>query len=251
MQSLEPEVEQFLARIAPGAPLSLGGATQSEVDRIERIAGQPLPRFYRWFLGAMGRSMGELAHPSQDFSVGRVLACYAGGKVKPKPGLLFIGYDDDEMTALHYFYDLSRPVREDARVFRAAFDCSGRMEEAETLRELLLGGLFDHLRVSVFPQRCDGTLKDDGFDAFVQLDPLMGSLGFRIPFSMGRFRRIYERSDAAMMCMVSPKEEPWKFRAFSFGGARPKELKYVLRAIERDTPLVVDVENWDPPLRNK
>lgn len=251
MQSLEPEVEELLLRIAPDSAPQWQGAAPAEIARIEKIAGRPLPRFYRWFLSTMGRGMGPLAHPDLDFSVDRILSCYASGKAKPQSGLLLIGYDDDEMMSLHYFYDLGRPVRDDATVFRASLDCSGRMAEAETLRELLVSGLFDAFRVSRLPQRCDGTFKDDGFDVFLHLDPVMTNLGFRLPFPMGRFRRIYERADAAMMCMVGPKEEPWKFRAFSFGGSRPKDLKYVLRTIERDTPLEVAVDGWEPPLRNK
>lgn len=250
MQSLESEVEQLLLRINPESASQWVGATAEEIARIEKIAGQPLPRFYRWFLSTMGRNMGPVAYPSLDLSASRILATYASGKVRGWPGSLLIGYDDDEMMSLHYFYDLKSPIRDDARVFRASLSCAGRMEEAETLRERIVTDEVDR-RISSLPQRCDGTFKADDFEVFVHLDPIMEDLGFRQPIHTGNYSRIYERSDAAMTCEDTPEEGPDKFRPFYFGGNRPKDLKRVLQTIVRETPLVVKASMWDPPLRNR
>lgn len=250
MQSLEPEVEQVLSRIAPEAATQCVGATAEEIARIEKIAGQPLPRFYRWFLRAMGRAMGPLAYPDIDFRASRILTAYADGEVERRPGLLLIGCDDDATMSLHYFYDLSLPARDDARVFRASLSCEGRVEESETLRERIMADVFGR-RILSLPQSCDGAFRDDDCNVFGCLDPAMEALGFRQPILSGRYSRIYERADAIMVCEDTPEEEPDKFRPFYFGGKNPKSLKQVLQSVVRETPLGVKTDMWDPPLRNK
>lgn len=250
MRSLESEVEQLLLRISPNSASQWVGATAEEIAKIEKIAGKPLPRFYRWFLSTMGRNMGPIAYPSLDLSAGRILASYASGKVGRSPGSLLIGYDDDEMMSLHYFYDLNSPARDDARVFRASLSCEGRMEESETLRERIVSDELGR-RITRLPQRCDGTFKDDDCDVFAHLDPVMEALGFRQPILTGNFCHIYERSDAAMTCRATPATEPGKFRVYYFGGNSPKHLKQVLNTIARETPLEVETDMWDPPLRNR
>jgi hypothetical protein len=96
----------------PGLAEQWRGAAPDEVEQLERLAGCPLPRFYRWFLSRMG----PLAHPSQGFSARRVLDCYARKIVTPHPRFLLIGYESDEMMPLHAFHDLDAPARGDATV---------------------------------------------------------------------------------------------------------------------------------------
>jgi hypothetical protein len=117
-QGLEPELEDFLLRVGPELAQQWKGSGPEEIAQIERIAGRPLPPFYRWFLTRMGQSMGPLAYPTLDFSAQRVLTCYAEELVAPHPRFLLIGYDSDELMPLHFFYDLDLPARTDARVMR-------------------------------------------------------------------------------------------------------------------------------------
>ncbi|MCX4242315.1 hypothetical protein [Paraliomyxa miuraensis] len=71
-------MEALLLRLVPDLERQWEGATQDEIDRIEAIAGRPLPPFYCWFLIRMGHSMGSIAYPRLDFSAPKVLSCYAG-----------------------------------------------------------------------------------------------------------------------------------------------------------------------------
>ena len=59
---MEPEMDRFLDELVPAARGTLAGATDEDIDRIEALAGLPLPRFYRWFLSRMGLNMGPFGY---------------------------------------------------------------------------------------------------------------------------------------------------------------------------------------------
>jgi hypothetical protein len=59
MQSvtLEPEMESLLLRHVPKLDSQWEGASEDDIRAIEELAGQPLPRFYQWFLSRMGATL--------------------------------------------------------------------------------------------------------------------------------------------------------------------------------------------------
>ena len=56
----EPEMEIFLLRLVPGLAEQWQGADEQDIDALTKIAGRPLPNFYRWFLSRMGKKYGAI-----------------------------------------------------------------------------------------------------------------------------------------------------------------------------------------------
>ncbi|HYO68942.1 MAG TPA: SMI1/KNR4 family protein [Archangium sp.] len=245
---LEPELEDFLLRVVPGLAEHWKGSRPEEIAQIERIAGRPLPPFYRWFLTRMGQSMGPLAYPTLDFSAQRVLTCYAEELVAPHPRFLLIGYDSDEMMPLHFFYDLDLPARADARVIRRHAEGGERHDPYETFRELLAYGALLSFRVGRMPQACTALLVGDEPDILSYLDPVMDSLGFARPVFTGSCCGLYERHDAAMVCSKIPRDEPEAIMAFTLGGKDSGTLRKIMGSIATETSLKIKMIEWEPPL---
>ena len=215
-QELEPEVELFFLRLVPDLALHWKGATEDEIARLEAIAGRPLPRFYRWFLLRMGKSVGPLQFRSLDFSVQRILSCYADGLVEPDPQCFMIGFETDNVMPLHLFYDFDHSIRDDARVITMDFEGGPIYEQFDTFREMLTWGQFTTLRINRLPQSCAGLFKREALDG---LDVVMKGLGFAKPVSMGANCAIYERSDAAMSVFAAREEPLGTYASFRFGAA--------------------------------
>src|SRR5262245_7666820 len=132
----EPELEALLLRVVPGLEQSWRGASAQDLSELERIAGRPLPECYRWFLARMGESMGPMRYPTVDFSARGVLQAYASGAIARDSRYLLIGFEREELTPLHYYYDLDRPGRGDALVVRKLTPRDETHEQFETLREM-------------------------------------------------------------------------------------------------------------------
>lgn len=247
-EGLEPAMEDFLLRVVPGIAEHWQGSTPDEIAQIERIAGRPLPPFYRWFLSRMGQSMGPLTYPRVDFSARRVLASYAENLVAPHPRFLFIGHDSDEMMSLHFFYDLDLPTRSDARVMRRHARGGERHDQFETFRELLAYGALLNGRVGRMTQRCKVMLMGNQPDLFSQLDPVMEGLGFERPVPTGAFCGLYERHDVAMVCSRTPRDKPQPFMVLRLGGSDSGTLRKVLGTIAAESSLRFEVREWDPPI---
>lgn len=227
-EGVEPQLESLLLRTVPGLAEQWRGASPSTIEKVERIAGRPLPPFYRWFLGHMGQSMGPLAYPTLDFSAERVLACYAQALVKPDPRFLLIAYESDEMMPLHLFYDFKAPVRNDAMVTSREARGKELTDAFETLREMLAWGALSLFRIDRAPHTSSGSLKGETPDFLMNLDPVMSSLGFDQPIPTGPFCRLYERPDAVMVCMGTPRAGTGNRRAFDLGGNNPGSLRRIL-----------------------
>lgn len=230
-EGLEPQMESLLLRTVPGLAEQWRGATPATIEKIERLAGRPLPPFYRWFLNRMGQSMGPLAYPTLDFSAERVLACYAQQLVKPDPRFLLIAHESDEMMPLHRFYDFKVPARNDALV--TSREARGRelTDAFETLREMLAWGALSLFRIDRAPHTSSGRLKGDTPDFLTNLDPVMSSLGFEQPIPTGPFCRLYERPDAVMLCIGTPRSGTGNRRAFDLGCQNVGSLRRVLGEI--------------------
>lgn len=246
-EEVEPEMESLLLRTVPGLAEQWRGASPKAIEQLERIAGRPLPPFYRWFLSRMGQSMGPLAYPTLDFSAERVLACYSQKLVAPDPRFLLIAYESDEMMPLHLFYDFTAPARDDALV--TSRDASGGelTDRFETLREMLAWGAFSLFRIDRAPQSCNGSLKGDTPDFLTNLDPVMRGLGFDLPIATGPLCRVYERPDAAMVCMGTPRVKLGNRRTFDLGGSSIGSLRRILGEIAAARVVELKVEEWGRP----
>lgn len=243
------EVEDLLLRTVPGLAEQWRGATPDEVEQLERIAGRPLPRFYRWFLSRMGQSMGPLAYPSKDFSARRVLDCYARKIVAPNPRFLLIGYESDEMMP-HAFYDLDAPARGDATVTaRDASDDDDPIDRFETLQEMLSWSALFRFQFEQMSQKCEGTLYREDSEPLSLLAPVLSSLGFTQPITTGRYCGLYERADALMLCGGTPRENLEDVRTFRLGGSNAGALRRILGEVAKESSLEVEVNTWTPALR--
>ncbi len=241
---LEPEVEDFFLRLVPDLAHQWKGATEDQIARLETIAGRSLPRFYRWFLMRMGTSTGPLQFRSLDFSIDRILACYADGLVAPDPECLMIGFETDQIMPLHLFYDFDHPARDDARVISMDLDAGPIYEQFDTFREMLTWGQFITLRINRLPQSCAGLFKREDLN---RLDVVMEGLGFVKPVSMGPNCAIYERSDAAMAVFIAREEPLGRYASFRFGAADVGKIRRILGMITNNLSLEFEIDEWKPP----
>lgn len=246
-QDLEPEMEELLARLVPDLANEWQGATPDEIDRIEQLAGRPLPRFYRWFLLRMGHSMGPIAYRSLDFSAPTVLSCYAEQVFVPHPRFFMIGYETDEMMPLHMLYDFNHPARDDARVAKRHSMGGDVHNGFDTFREKMAWGKVMMHSIETRAQRCVGSFRDRGGDVLLHLDPVMKSLGFETPIPTGSHCSVYVRSDASMNSRASLGEAP-QFHVFQIGAVDPGRIRRILGEIATETSLEVEIDEWDPRL---
>ncbi len=249
-QEVEAAMEAFLLRVVPGLADQWKGAMPDAIARIEQIAGRPLPPFYRWFLSRMGKSMGALAYPTLDFSAQRVLDCYDEGWVERHPRLLLIAHDSHGMMPRPHFYDLDAPARGDALVAskEEGADEDDLYEHFETLREMLAWSALSRFRLNKAPQICRGTFYGDHPNLLALIEPVMNRMDFTQPISTGPYCGLFERDDAAMLCMGTPKQDLDKVRSFKFSGTTAGVLRKVLGEIAAATSLEIDVGEWVPAL---
>jgi hypothetical protein len=247
MPAIEPKLEALLLRIVPDLAAGWEGASASEVSQLEAIAGRPLPDFYRWFVSRMGKSMGPMRYPTVDFSARGILAAYAEHAIERNGRFLLIGYERDELMPLHYFYDLDRPARGDARVVRMLTPRDETHEQFETFREMLAWGELWTQRVERAPQRCRGSVRAANGSPYAELDAVMRRLGFVAPIETGEFCGLYERSDATLIGSGTPSDPP-NLGTFALGGLNAPSLGQVLSAISSESPLVITLSAWEPPL---
>jgi hypothetical protein len=243
-------MEELLLRVVPGLAEQWKGATPDAIARIERIAGHPLPPFYRWFLSRMGQSMGRLAYPSLDFSAQRVLERYDEEWVEPHPRLLLIAHDSKEIMPTSLFYDLEDTARGDALVAAKEEGANeyDLYERFETLREMLAWSALSRFRLDKMPQRCGGTFSGDEPGILSLVEPVMSSLGFKQSISTGPHCGLYERADAAMICKGMPRRRPDRVRSFELGGSDAGALRKILGEIAAVSSLQVEVDEWTPAL---
>src|SRR5579862_8280587 len=181
----ESELVRLLVQLVPTAANETRGAPEEEIVQIERLAGRALPGFYKWFLRNMGTAMGPYGYPRMDCSASTILGCYQKDLVPPNKQFLLIGYSTDPMVPLHIFYDLDRPVRDDACVVEAD-DLEGTIEaKFETFREMIAWGNFLEHKILLRPVYCRGLLKQDDANVLPQLHPLLEQYGLISPILRG------------------------------------------------------------------
>ncbi len=247
MSSVGSALEALLLRVVPGLATSWQGAEASDVARIEAIAGRPLPPLYTWFLSRMGQSMGAMGYPTIDFSARGILSAYSAHRIERHPRFLLLGYEHDEVSPLHYFYDLDRPARDDALVVRMLTPKDESHEQFETFGEMLAWGELYGQRVAKALQQCRGTLRAASGDLHGPLESVLRGLGFATPIETGAFCGLYERSDAALVCSGNPDDVPGT-QTFNLGGNDAGALGQILSSVANGSSLDVTLSGWEPPL---
>jgi len=249
--SLEPEFEAWLRRQYPDDEAEWEGATEENIARVEAIAGQPLPRFYRWFLSTLGgdpESLPEVPKVYRACSVDIVLGAYERGELaRVGPPFLFIGEIEDPMLTMSFFYDLSRPIRDDAMVM-THYTGMGMSESSETLREWLAWASLLGTRVLKSPQHCSGRLESPSGAVMAQIEPVLATLGFVEVVPHGPFCGAYEREDAALALKVEPEAESDDLLIFVLGGPDAKTLRRLLGTLSTEGEIEVKISKWKPPL---
>jgi len=257
VEELEPEMDALLQRLVPTIMNEWQGAKDQEIVQIEKIvrevAGEELPKFYRWFLMRMGQSMGPLRTPGMDYSALTVISRYKKDKNSSKDEggnkFLLIGQCSEDVLPLNMYYDFQYPARDDVRVTKQASDGGDDFPQFETFREMIAWNAMLTFRVEKFNRLCKGTLYDDsGENIFLKFDPVMFSLGFAKPsVPTGPLCGLYESSEAAMVTLdvIGFEGDASDGFAFTLGGTDQNILRRILGAIATETDLVLDVMN-DP-----
>ncbi len=248
MHRLEDPLEQLLLSIDPSLPLQWKGASAAQIEALERIAGRPLPEFYRWFLERMGTNMGSMSYDRVDFSAETILAIYENGDATPDGRHLVIGYDEDEVMQFHVLYDLDRPARGDCMVVR--MEPGGRPEPAyETLREMIGWGKFTTEVVHGRPQVSSGLLSVSDGPVRPHVDAVMTDLGFSNLLPSGPFCSLHDRDGIAISFRGGPAMPPETI-VFTIGGPDAGTLRRILGSFSVSGYLEVDVMEWKPPLES-
>jgi len=242
---LEPEMDAFVRRLAPGIERSWQGASTEDIEELEELAEQDLPHFYRWFLSTMGANAGSLNRVIKPYFARTILSGYHQGDFDHGPPLLMVARFDDPVIPVHYYYDLSRPIRNDAFVVR------GRPRDgivmAETLREDLGSIILFVTRIRPARQRCLGVFRYTGSVKPV-LNEVLAGLGFWCPLETGLYHGLYERPDMAITCSVQVKPDNLDLLVFRIGGSNSATIRSVLGSIVTETDIEISRLKWDPPL---
>ena len=248
MHRLEDPLEQVFLRIDPTLPQQWRGASATQIDALERIAGRPLPEFYRWFLERMGADMGSMSYDGVDFSAETILAAYEHGYVRPDDRHLLIGYDEDQLMQFHVFYDLDHPARGDCMVVHMELGSSPE-PAYETFREMIGWGSFTNRLVRRLPQVSSGLVSVSDGPVRPHVDAIMKDLGFSDLLPSGPFCSLHERGDVAMSFMGGPDMEP-DILVFNLGGPDPGTLRRILGSFAVSGYLAVEIKEWKPPLES-
>lgn len=199
---LEPELETFIQRMLPARAAARRGATQREIDAIEQLAGQPLPRCYHWFLATMGHCTGAVTNYIWDFTAPTILLNHAEGGYRPNPRRHVIGCSTDGMMPLALCYDLTQQAAGDALVL------IGRVESEHvyfgSLRELIAYGIVITHAVDTRAPGWSGTFDCPVDQVLVHLERSMNELGFEAPIPTGQRCRIHQREDVLLAAENHP-----------------------------------------------
>jgi hypothetical protein len=245
-------MDALIARIVPKAEQATWKpATPEQIARIEEIAERPLPSHYAWFLRTMGGAFPhpQFGHERQDLRAATVIRAYDDGIVDPDPRYLLIGRIPDPAMPELVFYDLDAPARDDAMVVMCTEGTSTLRPMFETLREKLAWGMLRKHRVAGCPQRCEGSLSDEGGgEVLASLGPALASLGFSSPVPTGPYCGLFEREDAALTSMVSVSDANRSLQLFNLGGPDATTLRRILGEVATMASIEVRINRFQPPL---
>lgn len=246
VEELEPEMDELFQKLVPDL-MDWQAATPHEVDRIERlirtITDNDVPKFYRWFLLRMGRSMGGFAYHEMDYSAPTLLSWYDQEFEDNGSRFFKIGHTSEPELQLHMYYDFDHPARNDACVTMRRDDGGEDYKQFETFREMLATKAVQ-IYASRFPAFCSGAMVSDD-DILPRLDAMTDRLGLkRLKIPVGPRCGLYSGGQVTMVTTCSMDLDPDSC-GFALGGSDREVLRKVLGTIAMETSFFLDVQD-DP-----
>jgi hypothetical protein len=196
---------EFLGGYEPLYPRVASGYPPSEIERLERALGRPLPAVYRDFLATAGANVG---FPLEDltFDMDELVELALNKRPTLPPTLTPIAVDTSPSYA-DYFLDLGRPVGDgDGVVIRSAAGSDtfeAAFDEFHSLRDMLFFWGFERIRKLTLQHRSWISWELAGFadpreaPTIERLHDLLVHLGFRALDVTGPNVPLYERGDCA------------------------------------------------------
>lgn len=241
MTHSEHQFEALLEFAYPDYSSQIQGCSLRELEALEELSPAPLPSFYRWFMERFGRDPGPLAHPYTDLRAEAILELYKDQYEGAKPSLeqgFIIGCSTDPMWP-DLRYDLRHPARDDARVVMSTI---GR----ETLREMLVWGLFLREFIPRFAQTGRGMATSNVQSVLEDVGDVMADLGFVEPMATGQRTRFFKAQDAVFM--FDGDFDTNSVMAFRFGASSATRAREVLGKLTAEVNLELKKLEWEPPL---
>jgi hypothetical protein len=235
-------LEKLLRRLVPGVERTWRGATPTDIAAIEEHTDRELPGVYRWFLETMGESMGALTFPSLDLSARRVLAAYCDDGVAWSARYRLIGWEKDPLMAAHVFYDLDRPVRDDAMVVNGYGAGDIGHATYETFAEMLGWHALVSHRVFTAARRTHGVVLAGSQLDVDALRPALRAIGFVEPIATGKACGLFEREDEALALWLSFHDFPSNLLTFELGTRAEATARRILGELVLQAG--VDIEIW-------
>lgn len=239
----EAEMQAFLRRVVPGFPQQCVGATEDQIQRLDRLSGGRLPGFYRWFLRTMGGDPGPLEPLLNGFAVRNVLKAH-DSQFETPPELFLIAASDDELMPIARYYDLDASVRDDALVLVGALHDTEADPTFETLREKVAWSVALVFGVIGAPHRCKGKFRGSEDSVSSELEAMLESLGFTAPVAPQRYCKVMEARDATLVCTMPPDATDKGLFFFRLGGSDPGGLRGILGEIAEKTSIEVEIDKW-------
>jgi hypothetical protein len=240
-EEIEPEIEEFLHKLIPDLDSKWEGATEFEINKIEEIAGRPLPMFYKWFLLRMGQNMGPLAHPKTDFSASKVIEFYEKENPVTDPVTLLIGYDSNP-TPLHTVYLLDKQIRDDATIALMNFDDFEIYDPWETFHSYFIWSSFFCHRILKSTVACKGVICLQSTEIKKTLSPLLLTIGLTIPIDTGNYCALFESHEVSLL--LSSGMGTNEFIMFFLAGQDNATLRALLGKITSETNCEMKFIEW-------
>ncbi len=244
LQDPEGEIQAFLSRVVPGFPRRCVGASEDEIQRLDRLSGGRLPGFYLWFLRTMGHDLGPLDTMLDGFNLRQVMEAHES-QVETPPGLFLIAASDDEFAPTARYYDLDKPVRDDALVLVGPLDDTEADPLFETLREEIAYSAALVFSVVAASHYCEGEFRGNEDTVSSQLDAALASLGFTPPVASQRYCKVMETRDTTLVCTMPPNATDKGLFFFRLGGSNLAALRRILGEIADSTPIEVKIDDWE------
>lgn len=195
-------------------------ATPWEIEAIEQLAGQSLPRCYRWYLMTMGRCQGAFRNYLWDFTAPTIVRMHGEGEYyRPNPRSLVIGHSPDGMMPVALRYDLMSQANGDAPVVKGAVKTENVY--FDSLRELIGYGVVITHGIDTRAQTWAGAFTLPADQVLGQLEPAMAELGFEAPIPTGQRCRIYRRED---MLLAAYRNARWLVHVHANTPERGRDL---------------------------
>ncbi len=248
---LEPELNAWLAKHFPDLDRYVEPATPDDIAAMERYAGRPLPRFYRWFLARMGRDNAPFAARTMDFRIGRILRCYEDGTFERNSRFLVVGYETNAEFSEHFVYDFDHPARDDARLATMSpYDDEPDWAVGyETFRDCFVEMVFYQYLLAEKEQQIGFVVRTEEDDTVARhLDPLLASLGFASPIATGPYSRFYEGEHQAAIARAN-LDNPGPFlMRMSVGYDTVHGARALMGHLATHDDLTVSNVQWEPEL---